>query len=171
MGQSEHFVIHTADNQQKLVHQCLDSVSIETIELLLQYGANIDAFCDKRSPDERGQVTETRSPPMSVGEILRRVYPDKSRLLTLLAEARERRSRWQLHTGILELQDTSTTLRALDLHRTSLKVQSDALRSDYVKATGRIVETQGVEIQCQKPEPEKRKRGWRLWAFFNRVFA
>lgn len=161
-----HFVIHTADNRQELAHQCLDSTSIETIELLLQYGANIDAFCNKRSPDERGQVTETQSPPMSVGEILRRVHPDKSRLLTLLAEARERRLRWQLHTGILEWQDTGTILRALDLQRTSLKVQSDALRSDYVKTTRTIVET-----QCEKPEPEKRKRGWRLWAFLNRVFA
>lgn len=166
-------MIHAADNRQKLGQQCLDSASVETIDLLLQYGANIDAFCDTRSPDEPGYLTEPQGLPMSVEEILRRVYPDKSRLLTLLAEARERRSRRQLGTGITEWQDTGTTLPALHPQRALLGVQSDLLRSDCVETTSGIVETRGdwLKTRGEKPEPEKRKRRRRLWAFLKRGIA
>lgn len=186
-------MIQTADKQQNLGDQCLDSASVEAIELILQYGANPDAICDTRSPEERRQITEIPNAFMSIEEILGRVHPDKSRLLTLLAEARERRAERQRDVGIPGQQDTDTTWLAWDPQSTVPGATNDVeFRSDCPESASGVMEPRGDRLEARsggvelprdrsetpgesmeprigKPELRKRKRRWRLWEFLKRI--
>lgn len=147
---SKHLLVQRANNQQKQGHKCLDSASVQTIELLLQYGANTDAVCDTRPPKERRHATRAPGCFISAEEILRRVYPDKSHLLTLLAEAHNMRARRRTRNSIPERQDTGITSPAWDPQCLALEPRGDVeLRSGRVEPGKEIVDPRGNSLAAQ----------------------
>lgn len=140
--------------------------------MLLQYGADPDTVC---------YTSGTVGGSISVEEILRKVHPDKRRIVALLEKSRKKRAGRQLDGRVADQQDKGTTPPVWDPQNETLEQQSDVeLRNDCIEPVSEIVELrddrsetrgEGLEPQTEKPNPRKQKKERRIWAFLKQIFT